>query len=255
MEFSSAVDAVLLFAAALAAGALNSVAGGGSFLTFPSLLFAGVPPVTANATSTVALWPGTVASTGAYWRELAPLRKQLAVLSVISIVGGFIGAKVLLLTSQEAFRALIPWLLLTATAVFAFGNSVVAKLRRPERTASNPHGLGALLAQFPIAVYGGFFGGGIGILMLAALSVSGIQDIHRMNAIKNWLAMCINGIAFATFIVEGAVYWPQAMVMTTGAIVGGFSGVTLAKKVPPANIRGFVVAVGVGMTAYFFVRG
>ena len=230
------VHAVLLFLAAAGGGALNSVAGGGSFLTFPTLLFTGVPPILANATSTVALWPGSIASASAYRREILSEWPRLIPLGIVSMVGGYAGARLLLGTPQETFRALIPWLLLSATLLFAFGgpalNRIRARRRRGKpapakdhhehRKTSKRYNVMGLLAQLAIATYGGYFGGGIGILMLAALSVSGMDNMHTMNGVKNGLATAINGIAVVTFILTATVLWPQALVMVTGAIAGGY---------------------------------
>lgn len=253
-------QAVLIFVAAVGAGALNSVAGGGSFLTFPALLFVGVPPILANATSTVALWPGSLASAGAYRREIqAEGRQRLIPLSLISVLGGFAGARLLLNTPEDAFRALVPWLLLLATAVFAFGQTVVAKVRawrgQEAPTEMGRLSLSGVIVQFVIATYGGFFGGGIGIMMLAALAITGMANVHSMNGLKNWLATCINGVAVVTFVVAGAVLWPQALVMLVGAIVGGYAGASTARKLDAKVIRRFVILVGTVLTIYFFVRG
>ncbi|HUX88044.1 MAG TPA: sulfite exporter TauE/SafE family protein [Chloroflexota bacterium] len=249
---------LLLFVAAFLGGALNSVAGGGSFLTFPSLIVSGVPPINANATSSVALWPGTIASVSAYRREFARLQRSLiVVMALVSFVGGFLGAILLLHTPQATFARMIPYLLLAATVLFAFGPSVTRYFR-----GRHPEGAGhartslALVAvlQLVIALYGGFFGGGIGILMLATLGLTGMENIHEMNALKTLLASCINGMAVVTFVVAGAVFWTQAVVMIVGAIIGGYGGAYYARKLNPSLVRTFVICVGVAMTAYFFVR-
>lgn len=264
----SPLDAVILFIAAAGGGALNSVAGGGSFLTFPTLLFTGVPPIAANATNTIALWPGSVASTGAYRRELKASRSRIVPLSVISIVGGYAGAELLLHTPESTFEDLIPWLLLLATLVFAFGGPLLARLRARRAVAGTDAGSAAsgglsprvfsvvgVVLQLVIATYGGFFGGGIGILMLAALTLAGMEDVHAMNGLKNWLAVCINGVAVFAFVVAGAVVWPQALVMVAGAVLGGYGGASIARRVAPRLVRRFVIFVGASMTLYFFVWG
>jgi uncharacterized protein len=252
------LHAILLFVAAACAGAMNSVAGGGSFLTFPALLFVGVPPILANATSTVALWPGSIASAGAYRREIrAEGQRRLIPLSIISLIGGYAGARLLLNTPEDAFRELVPWLLLVATAIFAFGSPVVAKLRERRGEEAPPIGelsLVGVLIQLVIATYGGFFGGGIGIMMLAALAITGMVNMHAMNGLKNWLATCINGIAVVTFVLAGAVLWPQAVVMLAGAVLGGFGGASIARRLDPKIIRGFVILVGTTLSLYFFIR-
>ncbi len=250
------LSAIVLFTAALLGGAINSVAGGGSFLTFPALLVTGVSPITANATSTVALWPGSVASVGAYRRELghAP---HTRLLSAVSLLGGVAGALLLLHTPSTAFQHLVPWLLLVATVLFAFGRTVTALLTKRFSSSGklrlSPTSMG--IAQFVIAVYGGYFGGGIGILMLATLGLMGIDNINEANAVKTLLATCINGIAVLTFVIARAVSWPQALLMLVAAIIGGYVGAASARQMPPVVVRRIVIAIGIIMTAYFFVHG
>jgi uncharacterized membrane protein YfcA len=250
--------AALAFTAFLA-GAINSVAGGGSFLTFPALMFCGVSPIRANATNTVAVWFGTIASVGAYRRHLGGQRAALVTLMTTSLVGGLIGALLLLRTPDATFRLLLPWLMLTATLIFICGRPLAGWLRRrahldltrPRHAA--PFIAGCVL-QLVIAVYGGFFGGGIGILMLALLTLLGYEKIHAMNALKTVLATTINGIAVVAFIVARIVDWPQALVMIAGSVVGGYGGAVLAQRVPAEVIRRIVMTVGIGMTIYFFAR-
>ncbi len=236
---------------------LNAVAGGGSFLTFPALVFAGVPPVNANATSTVALWPGTVASAGAYRDEFDTQRRTPLLLGGVSVIGGVVGAALLLRTLQATFSQLVPWLLLLATVLFAFGGAATKWLR-----ARLGHGAGSswratagvAALQFVVAVYGGYFGGGIGIVMLALLVLLGMEKLHTMNALKTILASCINGVAVLTFILAGAVAWSAAIVMIVGAIVGGYGAAYFARRLDQRLIRPFVIVVGLSMTAYFFLR-
>lgn len=249
-------EAIILFLAAMLAGVLNSVAGGGSFISFPTLIFTGVPAISANATSTVALWPGTVASASAYRKELAAHRGVPA-LAAVSLVGGLVGAELLLHTPPATFLRLIPYLLLVATLLFTFGSAITRRLRSRAAESSDsapPSVLGMALVQLLIAIYGGYFGGGIGILMLAALSVMGMENIHEMNALKTVLASCINGVAVVTFVLAGAVFWPEAVAMVAGAVVGGYGGAHYARRLPPLLVRRFVILVGFGMTIYFFVR-
>ncbi|GAC1363962.1 MAG: sulfite exporter TauE/SafE family protein [Ktedonobacteraceae bacterium] len=249
---------LLLFLAAVMGGTLNSVAGGGSFFTFPSLIFAGIPPIAANATSTVAIWPGSVASVGAYRRELSTQKRILLLLLVgTSLVGGVLGAILLLRTPPGIFVALLPYLLLMATLLFTFSGPVTRRLRVrsiEKSVLSIPSLIGISVAQLVIAVYGGYFGGGIGILMLATLALMGMEDIHQMNALKTLLAACINGVAVITFIVAGAVVWPPALVMIAGAIIGGYGGAYFARKIEQKWIRIFVMVVGFSLTLYFFIR-
>ncbi len=250
---------ILLFLAAIVGGTLNSVAGGGSFFTFPALIFAGVPSIPANATSTVALWPASVAGIGAYRRDLVGLNLRLLVsLIATSLIGGILGALLLLLTPPSIFELLLPYLLLMATLLFTFSN-VLTKRLRMRRIEKSPLTTKQIvwisIAQFIIAIYGGYFGGGIGILMLAALALMGLEDIHVMNGLKSILATCINGVAVVTFIIAGIVHWPEAIVMIVGATIGGYGGAYLAHKIDKKWIRLFVIIVGFVTTLYFFIKG
>lgn len=246
-------DAALLFASAVAGGAINSVAGGGSFFTFPALVFTGMPSIAANATSTMAVWPGSLASVVAYRDDVRAARRHLPGLLAMSLAGGLVGAFVLLRTPQPVFDRLLPWLLLFATAVFAFGGRFTAWLKRREQAGARVGAVSWLL-QFFIATYGGYFGGGMGLMMLAMLTLAGLTDIHEMNGIKTVLASALNAIALVAFIWAGLVQWPQASVMIVGAVVGGYGGARLAKRVDPAVVRGTVIAVGLLLTAWFFWR-
>ncbi len=239
-----------LFLVAVIGGAQNAVAGGGSFFTFPTLLFAGVGSISANATSTVALWPGSVASAVAFRGELRHERRLFLVLGAASLAGGLAGALLLLHTPQRAFDALIPWLLLAATLVFAFGPLVTRRLRghaRPSRSLWP-----FALVQLVVAVYGGYFGGGIGIMMLAAFSAMGMEDLHAMNGLKAVLGALINGVAVVTFLAHRIVDLPLALLMVAGSILGGYGGARLSKRVDAKVLRGVVICVGAGLTAYFF---
>lgn len=253
----SASQAAILFIAAVLAGMLNSVAGGGSFITFPALVFAGVPPIRANATSTVALWPGSAAGAAAYRKDFTTERRTAVLLGVISFIGGLLGAILLLRTPQQTFTRLVPFLLLFATLLFTFSGRITAAFRKGNREAPGSVGLPIVvvgLIQLLIATYGGYFGGGIGVLMLAALAVMGLENIHTMNAVKNLLATCINGVAVFYFAAQNAVVWPQALLMIVGAIIGGYVGGSQARKLDPKLVRRFVILVGFAMTIYFFVR-
>ena len=251
------IDGILLFGAAVLAGAMNSVAGGGSFVSFPTLIFTGVPPIPANATSTVALWPGSVAAIKAYGDKLPKSARLLVPLILSSIGGGLVGALILLHTPQATFMRLVPYLFLAATLLFTFGKRLSkwlgAHVRLSGQLSWKAIG-GAALVQVFISVYGGFFGGGIGILMLALLAMLRMEDIHSMNALKSLLAAAINGAAVVTFVVARAVFWPQALLMIVGAVGGGYGGASLAQKLDPRWVRGFVIVVGFSMTAYFLLR-
>lgn len=248
---------LLVFCAALA-GAINSVAGGGTFITFPVLIFIGMPPVSANITSTIALWPGSLASVAAYRRELIATRHLLPGLLIISVIGGALGALTLLYTPETVFSFLIPYLLLCATLLFTFGGRFIAWLHRhtSQKGWSFPKAAraGSIAGQFAIAFYGGYFGAGIGILMLALLELMQLKNIHEMNGLKTLLASSINGIAVCTFLLAGAVHWPQALIMLGGAVIGGYGGPYIARKLAPVTIRRFIIFTGLAMTAWFFMQ-
>jgi uncharacterized protein len=255
LQFS---QGLFLFFAAGIAGTLNALAGGGSFISFPALLFVRVPPVQANATNAVALWPGLAASAIAYIKRLdAPLRLLIPLL-VTSVAGGWAGALLLLKTPQRTFLHFVPWLILSGTLLFAFGNriraiagssAVIDDLRKLSWRAITVSSFVELL----VAVYGGYFGAGIGFITLGMLAALGMRDIHAMGAIRTMLAAAINAAAVITFIVAGAVFWPQFAVMVTGALLGGWFGAHYAQKADPRKVRAFVIGVGVVMSAYFFV--
>lgn len=245
-------DALVLCGAAAAGGALNSVAGGGSFFTFPALILAGVPPVAANATSTVALWPGSLASAAAYRQDLRKLRRLLLPMGLASLVGGGLGAWLLLHTRDETFARIVPWLLLIATTLLASSGPLTRALRTLAQPQPEHAPVLLTLSQLLIALYGGYFGGGMGILMLAGLALHGLQDIHAMNGLKSLLGVLINGVAVVMFVAAGAVHWPQALVMIAGAALGGYFGAALAKRVPAARVRWLAVAVGAVLTVVFF---
>ena len=250
--------AIFLFFAAAIAGTLNALAGGGSFISFPALLFIGVPPVQANATNTIALWPGLAASTVAYLKRLDAPPRLLIPLLVTSVAGGWVGALLLLKTPQHTFLRFVPWLLLGGTLLFAFGNKIrtitgrsaaIDDLRQITWRAIAVSSFVELL----LAVYGGYFGAGIGFMTLGMLAALGMCDIHAMGAIRTLLAAAINAAAVATFILAGAVLWAQCAVMVVGALAGGWFGAHYAQKADPAKVRAFVICVGVAMSAYFFV--
>jgi uncharacterized membrane protein YfcA len=251
-------QAFFLLIAAGIAGALNALAGGGSFVSFPALLFLRVPPVAANATNTVALWPGLAASTVAYLKRLNAPTRVLAPLLVTSVIGGWGGALLLLKTPQQTFLRLVPWLLLGGTLLFAFGNSirslagktaVIDDLREISWLAI----LWSSIAELLVAIYGGYFGAGIGFMTLAMLAIMGMRDVHAMGAIRTLLAVAINAAAVVTFIVAGAILWPQCAVMIAGSLTGGWFGAHYAQKADPRKVRALVIGVGIAMSAYFFV--
>ncbi|MDO1583954.1 sulfite exporter TauE/SafE family protein [Rhizobium oryzicola] len=245
------VTIALLLAAGFLSGAVNAIAGGGTFLTFGALTLAGIAPISANATSSIVQFPGYVTSTLAYVQELKRSGKTVIILSIVSIAGGIAGALILLSLSNPSFRALVPWLLAGATAIFAAGPWLKpsASTEHPSTTPSS------LIAQFLTAIYGGFFGAGMGIMMLAMLGLTAGGSYHHLNALKNLLAMMIAGVAIIIFVGGGVVAWMQALVMLPASAAGGYAGVWLAKRVPQNVMRMIVVAVGIALTIYYFVTG
>ena len=251
-------QAVFLFFAAMIAGSLNALAGGGSFISFPALMFTGVPPVQANATNTVAIWPGLAASTLAYLRRLDLPKRLLIPLLLTSVVGGWVGAVLLLKTPQRTFLHFVPWLLLSGTLLFAFGNKIRAIASKSAATHDLKKASGRAIAvcsfiEFILGVYGGYFGAGIGFVMLGMFAALGMRDIHAIGAIRTLLSAAINAAAVVTFIVAGAVLWPQFAVMVAGALTGGWFGARFAQKADPVRMRLLVIGVGLAMSAYFFV--
>jgi uncharacterized membrane protein YfcA len=246
-------QAGVLFAVAVVSGMMNAVAGGGSFLSFPALLLVGVPPIQANATNTVALYPGTLGSIGAYRNELrgGEARRVLFPLLATGVVGGLLGAVTLLFTPQQTFLRLIPWLLLAATLLFAFSRKITSALgsRGGEAALTTK---GGAVAQFFVAFYIGYFGAGAGILMMALLALLGMTHIHRINAYKTVQAAVCNGIAVVAFVAKGVIYWRHAGVMVAGALAGGYFGAWYAQKMKQEHVRWIVIAIGAGMSAYFF---
>jgi uncharacterized membrane protein YfcA len=239
----------LLFIVAAVAGAVNSVAGGGSFLTLPALLYAGITPVVANATSTMAMLPGNVASAFAYRREIQGVRPWLAPLGAVSLIGGFLGAVLLVRTSDTSFMRLLPWLMLLAALTFTFGEP----LRRSLSVEGWRGGVFVVCAlQFALSIYGGYFGGGLGILMLALFALGGMVDIHKMNGLKTFLGVAVNLLAMVAFMVRGVIAWGPGLIMVGGAVVGGYIGAALARRVDPKWVRGLVIVIGWSITVYFF---
>jgi uncharacterized membrane protein YfcA len=252
----SPATAAALFGVAVVGGIINSIAGGGTFVVFPTLLLSGVPAIQANATNTMALWPGVVFSLFAVRRQAMKARFKV-VMAVPSLIGGAIGALLLLKTPPAIFELTVPFLLLAATLLFTF-NPVLAK-RLGRKRGGAPHiGRGRVAATvaivFLIAIYGGYFGGGIGILILAALGLLGLTDFHDMNAFRLILSCSANAVAVAVFVAAGAVAWPQASIMLVGAILGGYGGASAAKRIRATALRRFVIALGFAMSAYFFYR-
>lgn len=242
---------LLLIFSALAAGLINSVAGGGMFLTFPALVFTGVPSIIANATSTFAIMPGVVASAWAYREDFRRSSDfPFVPMVIVSLAGGAAGALLLLFTPQKRFDSIIPWLMLAATVLFTFGPRISPILKR----AFHVGPVTVVVVQFFIAVYGGYFGGAIGILMLATWSVFGINDINFMNANRTLLGGVANSMAVVLFIVARKIWWPQALTMLAATVIGGYIGARTAKKVDPRYMRAAISATSIAITVAFFLR-
>lgn len=243
-------ETALLLTAAFVAGALNAVAGGGSFLTLPALVFTGVPPVVANATGTVALLPGYLAGAWGFREDTAPPPGlSMRLLVALSLAGGAAGAALLLVTPEATFRRVVPWLLLAATALFAFGPWL--RQRLAGGAPSIPKAVAGVLA---VAAYGGYFNGGLGILLLALFGLLGQTNLHAMNGLKNWVSALLTAIAVAIYAAGGMVLWPQALVMMLAATAGGYGGARVARHIPAQWLRGGIVATGLVMAGVFFWR-
>ena len=242
-----------LFATGLAAGGLNAVAGGGGFLTLPALLFCGLPPVVANATSSLAVWPGSLAGLFAYRRELRAHAHPLALFAAIGAIGGLAGGVLLIASRNDVFMALLPYLLLLATLLFAGGERLSARVLSATGGQRVARGWVVLLLGV-IALYGGYFGGGMGIMTLAVLALMGMSDIHEMNALKTYLVAIINGVCNALFVAVGMVDWPPCLAMMAGCIVGGYLASRWARALSRTRMRQLVLGIASAMTLYFLVR-
>lgn len=243
-------EIALLLTAAFVAGALNAVAGGGSFLTLPALVFIGVQPVVANATGTVALLPGYMAGAWGFKDDTAPPPGlSMRLLVTLSLIGGAAGAALLLVTPDATFRVVVPWLLLVATALFAFGPALRKRL-----AGGKPSTPKATLSVLVVAAYGGYFNGGLGILLLALFGLLGQTNLNAMNGLKNWVSALLTAIAVAIYAAGGVVLWQEALMMMVAATAGGYGGARVARKLPPNVLRWGIVATGLVMAAVFFWR-
>ncbi|RXS93275.1 sulfite exporter TauE/SafE family protein [Silvibacterium dinghuense] len=249
---------IWLVVASFLAGALNAVAGGGSFLSFPAILGVGVPPIQANATNTVALWPGQFTSIAAYWEDLKHNLKLIGPLGSAALIGGCAGGLVLLHTGQSTFMKLVPWLLLVAAILFAASGPISRWLnqrgRGVEETEVHPPMLPLFLLMIVVCFYIGYFGAGAGFLIMSLLALFGIQNIHQINALKVVTTTLANGIAVVVFIVRGQVLWQHCLLMMVTAALGGYLGAKGGKRLDPRLARAFVIAIGFSMAGYFFWR-
>ena len=258
-----------MFGAAFFGGVMNSLAGGGTLLTFPALIWTGLDPKVANITSTMALLPGALSSFVGYRKEVRGVRRWFRVLLLPSIAGGLIGALLLLLTPAKFFAAIVPFLILFATALFALQEPIKRRLHLSNRPLSDPPlsdpptepdagdsldrwVLLAVALQFVVSIYGGYFGAGMGILMLATLGLVGLTDIHQMNGLKNALGFSINSIAAVSFLFSGQIHWPSALVMAGAAILGGYMGASFARRMGRIFVRRAVIVIGLAMAVSLF---
>ena len=250
--YTPPVSALLvIFFAGVAAGAINSIAGGGTLISFPALLWLGRDPILANVTNTVAIWPGSLAAAYGFRRELSTVRRWLLLLIVPSLGGGALGGWLLLRTPTSLFEKLVPFLILGATLLLAGQEAVTRRLGLLARSQGDPDRGWVILVfvfQFLVSLYGGYFGAGMGILMLAALGLIGLTDMHQMNGLKNVLAVCINGIAAIYFVLASAVSWNDVEILAAGTIAGGLLGARLARHFGRTFVRRAVVAIGIVMT-------
>lgn len=265
--------AIVIFAAAFVAGMMNAIAGGGTLITFPALIWIGLDPKVANATSTVALWPGLLSGAWGYRSEIGNSRTLLWRLGSTSVVGGGVGAWLLIVTPTETFSQLVPFLILFATVLFIVQEPISRRLRsqataqsaelatqhaiESERPTTGWWWVGVILFQFVSATYGGYFGAGNGIVMLAVLGIIGISNIHQANGIKNFLGVCLNSVAVIIFVFSGLVYWPEAALMTVSAIGGGYGGARVAQRLGRLFVRRAVISIGliIGFVMLWRLRG
>jgi len=249
------MNEILLFVAGLLGGAVNSLAGGGSFIVFPALLFAGVPPVLANASNTYAALPGYVSGTVGYWSAMQAQKDKLITYGLVAALFGYAGAELLLVVSDETFSLVVPWLMAFAVALFVFGNRINAALRARGGQRRGMKALGAVLLLGLLAavcVYGGFFNAGLGILLLAFLAMAGLIDIHAMNGLKLYISSIVALVAVARFALNSTIDWYHGSIALVGVTIGGYAAARLAKFIPTHWIRLGVIVYGIGMTGYFF---
>lgn len=255
------LEVILIIAAGFLGGMLNAVAGGGSFITLPALIFVGIPPVMANATGTAALLPGYIASAWRFRKDIKfPTDLSFKTLSIISILGGSLGATILLFTSEQIFSSLIPWLILIATLLFILGPRLLPKKQatvqhtEAKQISHKNSKITAFLVMFLVCAYGGYFNGGLGIILLAALALLGQTNLLGMNGIKNYVSALLTAIAVLVYAAGGVIEYKFLIIMGIAAIVGGYAGAALAYRIPQNIMRGFIIAIGLIMSVVFFLR-
>jgi uncharacterized protein len=255
MDLFHSWRSIWLFVASFIAGALNAMAGGGSFLSFPALLGVGVPPIQANATNTVALWPGQLTSIAGYWEDLKHNLRLLIPLCIAAALGGLAGGIVLLRTGQATFLKLVPWLLLVAALLFAASAPISRWLERRRAKADTDRGpswLPLFLGTIVVCFYIGYFGAGAGFLIMSLLALFGVESVNQINSLKVCTTTLANGVAVLTFIVEKQVVWQHCILMMITAAVGGYLGARYSRRLNPRLMRAVVVVIGLSMSAYFF---
>lgn len=244
----------ILFLTGIWAGAVNSVAGGGTFFSFPILLMLGMPPIAANTTNKCALWFASFAGVTGFWSEIKAQKHRLAFYFGYGLIGSLLGSLLLLFTPAKTFEAMIPWLMLAATLLFALGKKAVMALRKNAHAEQPIPRAASAIGQAAIGIYGGFFAAGMGMLMMALYELSGIRSVNEMNGLKTFVGLGINGISALTFLAAGVIHWQVAVVLLLGALIGGYGGAVLSKRVPDAVLRRVIVGYGVLMTIYFFTK-
>jgi uncharacterized membrane protein YfcA len=257
----SPLHLALAFLAAFVAGAINSVAGGGTMVSFPTLLALGLPSITANATNTVGIWPGSLGSILGFRRELAQVPRSYFALLLPALLGGAGGALLLRITPSHVFDTLVPWLILFATSLFILQAPVrkrleaSALLRSQQNAVPSPHAkAAAFFIQLLVALYGGYFGAGISIMMLATLGLFGMDDLLQMNAMTSLLSLAINGTAGLLFLATGLIDWPYLPAMALGSLLGGYGAAGLAKRIGKPTLRRFIILIGLSLTALMFYK-
>lgn len=245
-------DLLLIITAAFFAGVLNSIAGGGSFLTLPALVYIGIPIIPANATSTLSVFPGYISGTVGFMTELKAFdRRQLLTLVILSVIGGVLGALLLLVTPSELFNIVVPWLLLFATLLFALGDRIKSLVPRRQTIDPSKGWISTLL----VTIYGGYFNGGLGIILLALFSSLGMTDLKLMSGLKNALSAILSASSVITFALAGIIYWNEAILMMIAATLGGYGGAILVRRLPQIFVRYFIIFIGGVITTAFFMRG
>lgn len=249
------VELVFLFIAGFFGGVLNSIAGGGSFITFPALIFVGIPPIMANATNTFASCAGYMSGTFAFRKEIIAHKAELPLIIIISLIGGIFGAWLLLKTPEAVFREAIPWLMLFATVLFVFGGKINTGLKRMaanHRHASSIGGMLLLIILFGVSTYGGFFNAGLGIITLSYLALAGHTNINAMNGLKLLVSSAVSLIAIALFIYNDVIAWYEGTIVLCGTLAGGYVAAQVSRKLPQKQVRRFVILASVATTLYFF---